>query len=376
MQTDMHYYAVYVLARLAGLNQDTAKTIAYASQFVDDSSAREVEDHPKGAKLVSEATAHHTTDAANLDKEDQRQVWVPFHFLPGNEGADFYERLTCRRDSALAQEMLRHCLDNSGQIWAVELTGVTAHVYADTFSHYGFSGVSSPLNRINGRTMRFSVEKPEIEEYIKIKKDRFRKQYGRETRRETFLGRMGSQALENVTGALGHAAVFTYPDRPYLWWSFKYELGDKAEKHQEHDNPATYLEGTQKLHSFFRAFRAQRPDLADPEASLDFGAIQEAAMRIIIFEGEKENRCAKWQELMAQVARERNLAESNDPARAGAPIPIYEKDDWHNARDGFNSMSNAGDMVGTPVYRFYQAAGFHRHYVLRELLPSYGLVVY
>ena len=36
MQIDMHYYGVYVLARLAGLKPDAAKIIATASQYVDE----------------------------------------------------------------------------------------------------------------------------------------------------------------------------------------------------------------------------------------------------------------------------------------------------------------------------------------------------
>ena len=36
MQKDMHFYGVYAMARAAGIKPDSAYTIAYASQFVDD----------------------------------------------------------------------------------------------------------------------------------------------------------------------------------------------------------------------------------------------------------------------------------------------------------------------------------------------------
>ena len=36
MQIDMHFYGIYALARAAGIKPDSAHTIAYASQFVDD----------------------------------------------------------------------------------------------------------------------------------------------------------------------------------------------------------------------------------------------------------------------------------------------------------------------------------------------------
>ena len=37
MQTDMHYYGTYALARLAGFSVSKAEIIAYSSQYVDDS---------------------------------------------------------------------------------------------------------------------------------------------------------------------------------------------------------------------------------------------------------------------------------------------------------------------------------------------------
>ena len=36
MQLDMHYYATFAMARAAGLNSETSRVIATASQFVDD----------------------------------------------------------------------------------------------------------------------------------------------------------------------------------------------------------------------------------------------------------------------------------------------------------------------------------------------------
>jgi hypothetical protein len=192
----------------------------------------------------------------------------------------------------------------------------------------------------------------------------------------SFLKQCESETLEQLSGALGHVAVFTYPDRPYMVWSFKYELGEKTEKTQMRDNPATYMEGAQKLHSFFRAFLFKRPDLSDQKAALDYGAVQTEIIKIVIFEGEKEKRCQKWQNLFATVAKDRNLDEVAKGRTSKSPIPKYDEVEWHHIRDGFHSLPTAGAITTEPVYRFFQAASFHRHYVLRELLPSYGLVVY
>ncbi len=38
MNLDFHYYGTYLAAKIAGYNDSDAKTIAYAAQYVDESS--------------------------------------------------------------------------------------------------------------------------------------------------------------------------------------------------------------------------------------------------------------------------------------------------------------------------------------------------
>jgi hypothetical protein len=134
---------------------DVAHRIATAAEFVDDSTETEVIVHPDGARFRGESTAHHPSDLKPInDLDDQPQVWVPFHFLPGAEGATQSQRLVCRKNSRLAQDMVAHHLEWADRTFAVELFGIAAHVYADTFAHYGFSGISSRLNRVDGGAIK------------------------------------------------------------------------------------------------------------------------------------------------------------------------------------------------------------------------------
>nr|WP_054650429.1 DUF6765 family protein [Salidesulfovibrio brasiliensis] len=80
MQSDMHYFGTYVMARCAGLKPEACRILASASQLVDDNGAKGELDFFDGATLNSEATGHHWWQGENLDRDDQRQVWVPFHF--------------------------------------------------------------------------------------------------------------------------------------------------------------------------------------------------------------------------------------------------------------------------------------------------------
>ena len=42
-----------------------------------------------------------------------------------------------------------HAVRMANRAFGPQLIGITAHVYADTFSHYGFSGASCPVNRVD-----------------------------------------------------------------------------------------------------------------------------------------------------------------------------------------------------------------------------------
>ena len=167
-----------------------------------------------GGVLYGIATAHHAKDAvinnAMDKKEEQRRVWVPFHFIPGAEGASFSEKLLCIKDSPVANEMMQHHVDYAinGASFGLELLGIGAHVYMDTFSHYGFSGISSEYNAVDGDSFEYpDIKDKQVESYITAKLDKFFTKYG--TKCISCFG-------EQLSGALGHGAVATFPDRPFL----------------------------------------------------------------------------------------------------------------------------------------------------------------
>jgi len=138
MQEDMHFYGVYALSRAAGIRPETAKIIAYASQFVDDAIDDGAISLSNEKAILPIMTSHKPIDYTNTIPGDQWRVWMPFHFLPGNhsESGSFIEKLICRKDSDPAKKMLAHALDRWNQLYWPHLIGITAHVYADTFSHF------------------------------------------------------------------------------------------------------------------------------------------------------------------------------------------------------------------------------------------------
>jgi hypothetical protein len=363
MQIDCHYHATYALARAAGLRPDVALTIATCSQFVDDNVGKISVEFRDGSRADVEATAHHTADNENLEAYDQRQVWVPFHFLPGNQGETFTERLKCRKDSVIAREMVEHHLGLANKPFAVALIGIAAHVYADTFSHYGFAGVSSRGNQVVNNSFEFDVDlDPEILDYITKKQAKF----ARKWRAGGLVTNIKSRLAEVLSGALGHGAVATFPDRPYLRWRFEYESPDAVEGRRNwRDNRVTFNEAFEALHRMFARFASERPDLSNGEAR-PFADIEEALNEVIRVQANCDGRIEAWQ----AIARSGRVF-----GRGGESIPEYEGEQWNdrwNELDGLEDSTAASDHV---VWRFYQAAAIHRTHVLRDLLPRHGLIV-
>ncbi len=350
MQKDMHYYGTYAMARAAGIEQDSAKIIATASQFVDDNAIENHIEFLDGGRIDTEATAHHTISGANIDKINQRKVWVPFHFLPGNEGDHYHENMICRKDSDIAREMVKNNLSYSNRAYARELIGITAHVYADTFSHHGFSGFSSEVNKIDNDTLKVvSQLSVNLMDYIQKKK-------------EHFIDRLQSEAAENLSQGLGHGAVLTYPDRPYLKWRFTYENGRVAFR----DNPKDFFDGCKALHAMFIEFSARNEGFKGDQG-LPFDQIADVVRRVLAVEGNKEERSQAW----------RDAATSGKLFASGKEtIPEYDLAAWEQQWEALRSTDDSSEAIGQNIYCFYQAASTHRNYVLRDLLPSYLLIAH
>lgn len=339
MQKDMHYYGTYTLARAAGLKKEIAYVIATAAQFVDDNAKNEDIILQDGSRIHTIATAHHPIDKSNSELDDQRYVWVPFHFLPGNEGNNYYEKLICKMDGSTIKRVLDFTYLKKDSNYFIELVGIVAHVYADTFAHYGFSGVSNDYNDVSNDTIEMTLDE-DIFSYIKSKKDKF-------------LARFGGIL------SLGHGGVFTYPDRPYLKWSFKYKHGEVNHR----NNQQIFLDGSEALFSFFKKIGEIRPDLVESSIDLSFGEIKEKVNTIISQQRDKNGRCELWREYVRSGMLSSEITEE---------IPEYVG--WNDDIDLLQKMSS-NDVITQNIFKFFQAASVYRTYILRDLLPQKGLIV-
>ena len=101
-------------------------------------------------------SAHKTLDYRNMEELANHRVWLPFHFLPGNDGKlpdqnpdqHFVKRVVCTKDSPVAQDMVAACIRDRHKPYGLHRLGITLHTYADTWAHQGFAGINNEINDI------------------------------------------------------------------------------------------------------------------------------------------------------------------------------------------------------------------------------------
>ena len=367
MQTDMHYYGTYAIARMAGFTPKDAQTIAYSAQFVDDSTKSDSDEHADGGLIYGIATAHSNGQVAKnrlVDQIEQKRVWTPFHFIPGGKGTTLEQKLVCQKDSLIAQEMFNnhiHFAKNSN--FGLHLIGIASHVYADTFSHYGFSGISTDNNSVDPNSITLiDVKDKGMEAYLMNKYNAFLKKYAPDIIIKCWRW-IANKAAEQFSGALGHGGVGTYPDRPFLHWQFTY---NNSKQLSDRNNRETFLEGSEKLYNKLVEFgQAYTPE---HKANTPFDNVKATIADILNTEAPMAERIEKW----CNAVNNSELFE-----KAETEYLSYDHKIWEQQKTiEFHTLASSTEATKLDVYKFHQAAIYHRYYVLKDLLPQHGIVVY
>lgn len=195
MDIDFHFSTIYVLARWAGLDSDHAKIIATCSQLVDDNISDKV---PTFADFTQKYSGHELWE--NINFFENAEIWVPFHFLPALDGENLSQQMVCRKNSIVAQKLADDMINYTGKNQLFRL-GIALHVYADTWAHQEFSGITDAGNTLLGLECQ---PQPTVGwEWLKSK----------------------FSSVINVK-PLGHAAALHYPDQPYLFWRSEQKFSD------------------------------------------------------------------------------------------------------------------------------------------------------
>lgn len=346
VQIDFHHAATYALARIAGFSHEEAHVVGASAQYVDDATHAGVIRFEDGSSYSRHSSAHKALDYRNFQALAQSRVWIPFHFLPGNGGytADIDPpggrpiKLVTVPDSPPARDMLRACIEARHRPWGLHRLGITMHVYADTWAHQGFCGIRHEINDVR------DVRLGDGSEALSLK--------------EKLAGWFAGEALP-----LGHGAVLSFPDRPYLRWSYLDWRGERVQR----DNPADYERAAQCM---FKAMRRWR--LGDPDADVPgLGEPDLAALRVLIaLEKEAPARHEAWLAAIREGAFSFGRAEERY-------VEVGPGSWKHEALGTHEDLDRYPFDPGFPACdwkRFHDALQEHRFDMLHVVLPRYGVL--
>ena len=154
MQKDFHYNIIYSIAKMTGF-QD-ANTIAYSSQYVDDNNRKQYFKDGKEAMFPRKIRINgghfypimtQTISTKSLDIMVQKYVYIPFHFLPGDETVKIDGKINAfstTPNSENAKILLGNALKSENPC----LIGIALHTFADTWSHQNFTGFQEEWNSV------------------------------------------------------------------------------------------------------------------------------------------------------------------------------------------------------------------------------------
>ena len=219
MKIDAHYYAVLAFCRACGFGRESACTIAYASQFVDDAKINHVViegDIPDGVEhdtiegepsFFNMATCHSYTRIKTFNYSAMINNTAAFHFVPGCKGSNFAKQLRCTEEGPVITGILEEALLQDDLV----KLGIVLHAWADTFSHQGFSGLLSKVNDIDN--LRILNGSGIVTDKLK---------FGFNWLKDAVF-----QRFDRLIPAYGHGQAMVYPDLPYLIWDYAYDYTDE-----------------------------------------------------------------------------------------------------------------------------------------------------
>lgn len=360
MQIDFHHAVTYVCCRLAGMPDDDAKIVAHAAQYVDDATNDGPLQFDTGQRYVRVTSAHKTLDLTkNSDTADNRLVWAPFHFLPGNDtpapsatpkGA-FIQRMACRPDSDIAREMVRDCIEKQQLPFGLHRFGIALHTYVDTWAHQGFVGMVCDFNKIASVTIR-----PD---------DAYK---GTATYKSLSSGATQLQAHIANFLSVGHAGVLTFPDLPFAHWSFRRENGEDVSR----DNPRDFLSAATRMFNMARRFIAGNFALTEKELPpADKAAMNSILRTTLDIDGEK--RHLKWLEQIRAGRFSFGPAEVDYIELGPGSWKHIAVGADPDTEDNDQVFSYSPNFLTSHWKRFHDAVQYHRLFILHELLPRHGI---
>ena len=335
MQKDFHYYCIAVLAKTAGFEKRDALTIAYASQYVDDST--ESEPIQVGELMFDPVrTAHLGLKAFNW--AIQKRVYIPFHFIPPNPIRSPRDTFVTAANSPFARRILKEACEEQLEMRRLIRIGVALHTLADMSAHQGFSGRQHSENDVE------SIYHREGKRWKPLPWENF------------YL---------DFLPQIGHAEAGYFPDCPFLTWKYTRK---STNEEVERNNTQEFLTAAKSIHQ-----KLSKIDKSKSDSPIPWGDI-ETGIRDLLAHREKdiEKRCGKWTERFQYMFDPLNFAYDSRAWRNDALGPDDEADtDWDNFEPSdFRRLQfpMKPGFYNSLWVQFHRAALRQRHLVLESLL--------
>ncbi|MCD6304902.1 MAG: hypothetical protein J7M32_01285 [Deltaproteobacteria bacterium] len=369
MKIDAHYYAVLGFCRACGFSREAARTVAYASQFVDDAKINHMVikgSIPEGVHydvidgspcFFNMATCHSYTRIKTFNYDAMTNNTSAFHFVPGCSGKTFVKKMRCKEAGPVIASVLQEVLEENDPI----KLGIALHAYADSFSHQGFSGLLSKVNDIN---------QLEIREKSAIWKDRLRKKL--RGVREAFC-----KLCDWVIPAYGHGQALTFPDLPYMVWSYVYDYSDEFSDTLKSsgiiDNRERYKRAFKATAKYLILYLRKHPACQEGEADLD--SLQPLFEALLTRKRDKA-RIRKWRNVLVS----QGLLDKRDQEGL-----TYDRDRW--LREAFSNFDQKlfkqrkvsavvlrPDFSESNWYRYYLAVKWYKERIFHHC-AQHGLTI-
>ncbi|MGF1868423.1 DUF6765 family protein [Photobacterium indicum] len=358
MQIDGHHTLTYVVARIAGMPHGDAEKLAYCAQYVDEAVNSDPIKFKNGAMFSRISSAHKMIDYRNMNEMANHLAWIPFHFLPGNDGlpagenpdGSFIKKLVCKPNSYVAHDMLKVVAKYRNEKFGLHIMGIAMHVYADTFAHQGFAGVSHEINEIEDIQSESSSLLQRVRDGIT------------------------TWSISSVS-PLGHGPALSFPDRPYARWSYINGLGVRIER----DNAEIFMDAANNMYKVIKCYLAGddevQLEVQDHMPSEDLNKIRAALETITDDDGDV--RHSKWLKLIAEghfsfepveITFITNGKKSWKYKSRGKGLPIPMLNDVIEYKYNESFLDSDWKL-------FHDALKTFRLQVIRDVLPKYGICI-
>lgn len=262
MRRDFHFHVIYVLCCRAGIKEDIAHKIAYASEHVDNQKDKHVLAFKNGGQTQTYRSAHKMLSRRMYTDKTGMSIYMPFHFFPSLEGHSFHEKIECKARSKGTKILKAKLLSHLKESYGPHILGVGLHVLADTHAHEGFNGLNDCRNKVR----KLSLANDDFLNFVfKVK--------------PIFLP------------PFGHLQALTCPDEPTCQWSYTNHMGQEIHR----DNKKIYRAAIDEIYDYLcRQVFKEKPDWFDKMPG-PLGCEGEQVYKMMDLNMSAHNRLQAWQ---------------------------------------------------------------------------------